>query len=228
MPQHIHLVRHGETAWSLTGQHTGTTDLDLTAHGEEQARSLASMLCHLNARHVLCSPRLRARRTAELAGLGERLQTEDARHVLCSPRLRARRTAELAGLGERLQTEADLCEWDYGTYEGRRTADIQQERPGWSVWRDGCPQGEMPADVAARADRLMARLLTLEGDVVLFSHGQFGAALAARWIGQPLPLGQHLALHPASLSTLSLDPQHPGRHLITLWNQTPAPHSAHA
>jgi broad specificity phosphatase PhoE len=205
MPQHIHLVRHGETAWSLTGQHTGTTDLDLTAHGEEQARSLASVLQALDTRHVLCSPRLRARRTAELAGL-----------------------ADLGGLGEHLQTEADLCEWDYGAYEGRRTADIQQERPGWSVWRDGCPQGEMPADVAARADRLMARLLSLEGDVVLFSHGQFGAALAARWIGQSLPLGQHLALHPASLSTLSLDAQHPGRRLITLWNQTPAPHSANA
>lgn len=202
MPQHIHLVRHGETAWSLTGQHTGTTDLDLTAHGAEQARSLASVLRPLDARHVLCSPRLRARRTAELAGL--------------------------ANPGGRLQTEADLCEWDYGAYEGRRTDDIQQERPGWSVWHDGCPQGEMPADVAARADRLIARLLSLEGDVVLFSHGQFGAALAARWIGQPLPVGQHLALHPASLSTLSLDAQHPGRRLITLWNQTPAQCGANA
>jgi len=191
MPLRIHLVRHGETAWSLTGQHTGLTELDLTAAGEAQAR-----------------------------GLGTLLQGMAFDHVLSSPRLRARRTCELAGLGGAVGIESDLSEWDYGAYEGRLTLDIQRERPAWNVWRDGCPDGEMPADVTARADRLIARLLALEGDLVLFSHGQFGAALAVRWIGLPLLAGQHFALHPASLSLLGQDEKHAGRRLIRLWNQT--------
>lgn len=193
MPTQIHLVRHGETEWSLTGRHTGLTELDLTAEGESQALALAPIL----------------RRIA-------------FNRVLSSPRLRARRTCELAGLGGDVGIETDLREWDYGAYEGRRTVDIQRERPAWNIWHEGCPDGEMPAGVSARADRLITHLLALEGNLVVFSHGQFGAALAARWIGLPLLAGQHLALHPASLSILGQDTQHAGRRLITLWNQTTA------
>ena len=140
--------------------------------------------------------------------------------VLASPRLRALRTCDLAGLGGLAKCDPDLAEWDYGEYEGRRTADIWLDRPGWSVWRDGCPGGEMPVDVTARADRVIARLCALQASVAVFSHGQFGAALAARWIGLPLLAGQHFALHPASLSMLDHDVRHPGRRRIALWNQT--------
>jgi probable phosphoglycerate mutase len=187
----IHLIRHGETTWSRSGQHTGHTELDLTAVGEAQAQGLLPVL-----------------------------QGIDFDRVLSSPRLRARRTCALSGLGRAVEIEPDLSEWNYGAYEGLRTTDIQQERPAWNVWRDGCPDGEMPADVSARADRLIRRLRQLQGPVALFSHGQFGAALAARWIGLPLLAGQHFALHPASLSLLGEDPNHAGRRVIGLWNQT--------
>lgn len=191
MQTQLHLVRHGDTVWSLSGQHTGNTDLDLTAAGEAQARDLAPVLGQI-----------------------------EFTQVLASPRLRARRTCALAGLGSRIEVDPDLAEWDYGAYEGQRTVDICLARPGWSVWRDGCPGGEMPADVAARADRVIARVCALQGRIAVFSHGQFGAALAARWIGLPLLAGQHLVLHPASLSILGHDERHPGRRIITLWNQT--------
>lgn len=187
----IHLVRHGDTEWSLSGQHTGRTELDLTAAGAAQALGLVPLL-----------------------------QGISFTHVLSSPRLRARRTCTLAGLGRAVEIEPDLSEWDYGAYEGLHTADIQRERPGWSVWRDGCPDGELPADVSARADRLIRRLCERQGPVALFSHGQFGAALAARWIGLPVLAGQHFALHPASLSLLGEDPSHAGRRVIGLWNLT--------
>lgn len=188
-----YLVRHGETLWSLTGQHTGRTDLDLTARGEDEALGLA--------------PRLR--------------QIEFTR-VLVSPRLRARRTCELAGLGPASEIEPELAEWDYGDFEGRRSADIRKERPDWNIWRDGCPHGEAPSDVSARADRLIARLALLHGNIALFTHGQFGAALAARWIDLPLIKAQHFALHPAGLSILGHDGHHPDRRLIALWNENPA------
>jgi probable phosphoglycerate mutase len=185
------LVRHGETAWSLSGQHTGLTELALTAHGEDESRALA--------------PRLRSLAFTQ---------------VLVSPRLRARQTCELAGFGAASQIEPDLSEWDYGDYEGRRSVDIRRDDAGWNIWRDGCPGGESPADVSARADRLIARLFTLEGTmqgtVALFSHGQFGAALAARWIGLALVEGQHFALHTASVSLLGIDPHHPDRRTIEL------------
>ncbi len=142
-------------------------------------------------------------------------------HVLVSPRLRARRTCELAGCGAESVIEPDLAEWDYGDHEGRRSVDIRKEDPGWNIWRDGCPGGESPADVSARADRLIARLGTMRGTVALFSHGQFGAALAARWIGLALVEGQHFALHPASVSMLGCDTHHPGRRIIELWNEVP-------
>lgn len=188
----VYLVRHGETAWSLSGQHTGVTDLGLTAHGEDESRSLA--------------PRLRSLTFSQ---------------VLVSPRLRARQTCELAGVAAASEVETDLSEWDYGHYEGLRSADIRQNKPGWNIWRDGCPGGESPADVSARADRLIARLCTMQGTVALFTHGQFGAALAARWIGLMLVEGQHFALNTASVSLLSIDPHHPDRHTIELWNEVP-------
>ena len=188
----ICLVRHGETAWSLTGQHTGLTDLGLTAHGEVESRALA--------------PRLRGLAFTQ---------------VLVSPRLRARQTCELAGLGTASAIEPDLSEWVYGHYEGLRSADIRKDTPDWNIWRDGCPGGESPADVSARADRLIARLCELQGTVALFTHGQFGAALAARWIGLMLVEGQHFALKTASVSLLGIDPRHPDRRIIELWNELP-------
>jgi len=185
----LYLIRHGETAWSITGQHTGFTDIALTAHGEEQARALAPCLRRIQFTQVLASPLLRARQTCELAGLGAE--------------------AEL---------EPDLVEWNYGDYEGKRTVDIQEERPGWNVWRDGCPHGESPANIADRADRLLARLRELSGNVALFSHGQFGSALAVRWIGLAVIEAQHLALSPASISILAHAADHPKVPVIALWN----------
>lgn len=186
------LVRHGETAWSLSGQHTGLTDLALTAFGEDQSR-----------------------------GLGVRLQSIGITRVLVSPRLRARQTCDLAGMGAASEIEPDLAEWDYGDFEGRRTVDIRQDHPDWSIWRDGCPGGESTADIVVRADRLIARLAAMNGIVALFSHGQFGAALAARWIGLALTEGQHFPLHPASVSLLGIDARHAGRRVIELWNECP-------
>mgnify|MGYP000853934570 CR=1 FL=1 len=183
------LVRHGETAWSLSGQHTGTTDLALTARGEVEVRALAPRLRNLSFTHVLVSPRLRARQTCALAGFGAASQIE-----------------------------ADLSEWNYGHYEGLRSVDIRRDVPGWDIWRDGCPAGESPDDISARADRLIARLDQLQGTVLLFSHGQFGAPLAARWIGLAVAEGQHFALHTASMSLLGVDPHHPDRRTIELWN----------
>jgi broad specificity phosphatase PhoE len=192
----LYLIRHGETEWSISGQHTGGTDIPLTAHGENEARTLAPLL-----REV------------------------DFARVLTSPRRRARRTCELAGLGSVSDVEPDLAEWDYGEYEGQRTVDIREGRPGWNVFRDGCPGGETPAHVSHRADRLIARLLALSGNIALFSHGQFGCVLAARWIGMPTLDGQHFMLSAASLSILGFEPSHPDVPVIALWNAVPAPRS---
>jgi len=186
------LIRHGETEWSLSGQHTGRTDIPLTAHGEDEAREL--------------QPCLRQIRFAR---------------VLTSLRLRARRTCELAGLGPVAEIEPDLSEWDYGDYEGRRSEDIRTGRPGWNIFRDGCPRGEAPAEISDRADRLIAGLQALQGNVALFSHGQFGAVLATRWIGLPVIDGQHFPLGAASLSILAHNPGHPGVRAIELWNVPP-------
>lgn len=189
----ICFVRHGETAWSLSGQHTGRTDLPLTPHGEAMARGLSTALQGL-------SPAL----------------------VLTSPRLRARATCALAGLGAAAEVDPDLAEWDYGDYEGLHTAEIHQRHPGWDVWQDGCPGGEMPAEVCARADQLIARLRGRGGKVVLFSHGHFGRLLAARWIGLPAALGQHFSIAAASISLLGFEAKHPRRPVIALWNATAA------
>jgi probable phosphoglycerate mutase len=124
----------------------------------------------------------------------------------------------LAGLGDEAHSEPDLVEWNYGDYEGKRTVDIQQDRPGWNVWRDGCPHGETPADICDRADRVFEGLRSVSGNVALFSHGQFGAALAARWIGLAVSQAQHLAFTPASLSILAYESAHPTVPVIALWN----------
>ena len=142
-------------------------------------------------------------------------------HVLTSPRLRARATCELSGASSKPEVEPDLAEWDYGDYEGLRSADICDGRPGWNLFRDGCPNGESPAQVCRRADRLIAHVRTMEGDVALFSHGQFGAVLAARWIGLEVVEGQHFSIGPASLSLLSYDIDHPTVPVIGLWNAAP-------
>ncbi len=187
----LYLIRHGETEWTLSGRHTGLTDIPLTARGEGEARELKPLLAHINFSAVFTSPRQRARRTCELAGLGP-----------------------IATI------EPELGEWNYGDYEGRRSIDIDEERPGWNLFRDGCPHGEMPGDVSARADRLIAHLCESNGNIALFSHGHFGCVLAVRWIGLPVVDGQHFSLAPASLSALGYDPGHPDVRAIALWNAT--------
>jgi probable phosphoglycerate mutase len=187
----LYLIRHGQTEWSLSGHHTGRTDIPLTVQGEDEARELKPWLTHRQFARVFTSPRQRAKRTCELAGLGSQ--------------------AEL---------EPDLAEWDYGDYEGKLSSDIHKQRPDWNVFRDGCPGGEMPADVVARADRLIARLCTMDGTIALFSHGQFGVALAARWIGLPVVAAQHFWLGTASLNVLGYNPAHPEIRVIGLWNAT--------
>jgi probable phosphoglycerate mutase len=167
----------------------------MTPHGESTARQLSLVLHPSQFSLVLTSPRLRARRTCELAGLSAVGDSS-------------------AGI------EPDLAEWNYGDYEGLSTAEIREVRPGWNVWNYGCPGGESPTDVGARADKLIARLNELGGTVALFSHGQFGRVLAARWIGlQPVD-GQHFALAPASVGILGFEDVPPLRRVIRLWNAT--------
>lgn len=186
----LHLFRHGETEWSLTGQHTGHTDLPLTARGENEARKL-----------------------------GQALDEIQFSHVLTSPLQRARKTCELVALEPAFEIDADLSEWDYGDYEGQRSEEILKASPDWNLYLDGCPHGETPEQVCARADRLIAKLRKLQGDVALFSHGQFGGVLAARWIGLSLAVAQHFPLSTASHSILGSDPHHRKVSVIMQWNK---------
>jgi probable phosphoglycerate mutase len=172
----VFLIRHGETVWSLTGQHTGHTDISLTEHGESQARHL-----------------------------GELLQTIPFAHVLTSPLQRARRTCELAGFGAVSRVEPNLGEWDYGDYEGLTTPEIQKSAPGWTIFTGAVPNGETAAQVAARADRVISRATAAGGDVALFGHGHLLRILAARWIGLEPAGGRLLALSTASLSVLGYE-----------------------
>jgi broad specificity phosphatase PhoE len=172
----VYLARHGETEWSITGQHTGRSDIPPTARGERNAM-----------------------------GLRQRLQGSTFAKALVSPRTRARRTCELAGFGDQAEVDPDLQEWDYGQYKGRRTADIRQERPGWYLFRDGCPGSESVEAVGARADRVAARLRTIEGNVLIFSHGHFLRVLAARWLGLPAGGARLLVLSTAALSVLGYE-----------------------
>jgi broad specificity phosphatase PhoE len=182
------LVRHGETEWSRAGRHTGRSDLPLTPHGEAQAATLA--------------PRLRGVRFAL---------------VLSSPLVRARRTAELAGFGDALVIDDDLVELDYGAYEGRTSAEIRAERPGWDLWRDGFPGGETVQDAAARAERVLARVRELDParPVLLFGHGHLTRVLAARALGHDPELGRHLALDAAAISLVGSEHDAPA---VRLWN----------
>jgi probable phosphoglycerate mutase len=185
-----YLVRHGQTEWSLSGQHTGRTDIPLTADGEANARRLGERLAKIK---------------------------EPIQIVLTSPVRRARRTAELAGFGDRAEVEPDLYEWDYGEYEGRRTADIHRERPDWQLFRDGVPGGETLAQVAARADRVIARVRATGGNALLFSSGHILRVLAARWCGCDATAGQYFYLSTASLSTLGYEHNLQGP-AVHLWN----------
>ena len=185
-----YLARHGETAWTITGQHTGRTDLPLTERGQANAHRL-----------------------------GERLSGLTFAKVFTSPLQRAVRTCELAGFGSVAQIDPDLLEWDYGEYEGRLTVEILKERPDWQLFRDGCPGGESPQQVAARADRTVSRVRSITGDVLVFSSGHFLRVLATRWMGIEPINGKSLMLGTASLSALGYEHSlsHPA---IQLWNDT--------
>ncbi|MDG3005258.1 histidine phosphatase family protein [Paludisphaera mucosa] len=184
----IVLVRHGETEWSATGRHTSLTDVALTERGEADARRLA-------------------------AGL----QGREFALVLTSPLLRARRTCELAGFGDAAVVDPDLVEFRYGAYEGLTTAEIRRRRPGWDVFRDGCPEGDSPQDVAARTDRVVGRLREAGGDVLVFAHGHILRGLAVRWVGLEIHAASRLALTTASVSILSFD-HDCGEPNIRVWN----------
>jgi broad specificity phosphatase PhoE len=186
----IYLARHGETAWSLTGQHTGLTDLPLTEHGER------------NARH-----------------LGERLRGLTFAKVFTSPLQRAVRTCELAGFKSSAEIDKDLVEWNYGDYEGRRMAEIRAERPDWQLFRDGCPGGESPEQVGVRADRVVNRVRSVQDDVLIFSSGHFLRVLTARWLGLEPAAGKFFTLDTASLSELGYE-KNLTAPVISLWNST--------
>src|SRR5271167_340753 len=184
----VYLARQGETAWSISGQHTGLTDLPLTDRGERNARRLADRLKGLSFRKVFTSP----------------LQ-------------RAMRTCELAGFGAEAEVDRDLLEWNYGDYEGLRTAEIHAKRPGWELFRDGCPGGESASDVGARADRMVDRVRAVQQDVLIFSSGHFLCVLAARWLGLEPEAGRYFLLSTASLSALSYE-HDLSQPVIQLWN----------
>jgi broad specificity phosphatase PhoE len=171
--QQLYLVRHGETAWTISGQHTGVTDIPLTERGDRMARRLGPSL---------------ARKRFDL--------------VLTSPLKRAIRTCELAGLGGRAEVDRDLMEWNYGEFEGLTPKEINAKARGWMLFRDGCPGGESPEQVSARADRVIRRVRAEEGHVALFAHGHIFRVLAARWLGLPATAGCHFLLDPATLNIL--------------------------
>ncbi len=185
----VYLARHGETAWSLSGQHTGLTDLPLTERGERNARRL-----------------------------GERLRGLEFTHVLTSPLQRARDTCDLAGFGEVAQLCPDLVEWNYGAYEGKTSAEIRKERPDWELFRDGCPNGESVLEISSRADRVVSLLRGLgTGNVLVFSSGHFLRVLTSRWLDQSADLGRFLLLSTATLSILGYD-HGLNEPAIQLWN----------
>jgi broad specificity phosphatase PhoE len=186
----VYLARHGETAWTLSGQHTGLTDLPLTERGERNARRLE-----------------------------ERLRGMTFAKVFTSPLQRATRTCELAGFGAVAEIDRDLLEWNYGEYEGRLTTDIQRERADWQLFRDGCPGGESPNEVGARADRAVKRMRGVKGDVLLFSSGHFLRVLAARWLGLDAAFGRYFVLSTASLSALGYE-HNLSEPVIRLWDDT--------
>jgi probable phosphoglycerate mutase len=188
-PYSIYLARHGETEWSLAHKHTGRTDIPLTARGEANARAL-----------------------------GPRLEGVSFAKVLTSPLKRAKRTCELAGFGAAEVELPDLAEWNYGAYEGVTTKEIRSRRPDWELFRDGCPEGESPTEIAARADRVVARLRSISGNVLLFSHGHFLRVLSARWLGLDVSAGRCFMLDAAALCVLGYE-HGLGDPVIRLWNE---------
>ena len=187
----IYLARHGETAWTISHQHTGRTDLPLTPQGE-----------------------------AEASRLGQRLKGLTFAAVLTSPLRRAVRTCELAGFGSAAQIDPDLVEWNYGAYEGRTSAEIHVERPDWELFRDGAPGGESPEQIGARADRVIRRVRAVDGNTLLFSSGHFLRVFAARWLGLPPGAGRYFFLGTASLSALGYEHDHSDP-VIRLWDEMP-------
>lgn len=186
----IYLARHGETAWSLTGQHTGLTDVPLTERGERNALLLGKRLAGLNFAKVFTSPLKRAARTCELAGFGT--------------------SAEV---------DRDLVEWNYGKFEGLRTAEIHAENPDWQLFRDGCPGGESPDQVGTRADHVLSRVRAIKGDVLIFSSGHILRVMAAHWLGLEPAAGRFLMLSTASLSALGYE-NNVCQPAIRFWNDT--------
>ena len=184
--QKVYLLRHGETEWSLNGRHTGVTDIPLTENGRKLARQLQPILAR-----------------------------EKFVMVLTSPLQRARETCELAGLGTLASVDRDLMEWNYGEYEGLTTEQIRQTRPDWSVFRDGCPGGESPLQVSVRADRIVSRVRTFDGNVALFSHGHILRVLAARWINLSASYGENFLLDTATLNVLGYYRESPA---FKIWN----------
>ena len=184
----VYLARHGETAWTISGQYTGLTDLPLTKRGERNARRLAERLRGLTFAKVFTSPLQRAARTCELAGFGA--------------------VAEIDG---------DLVEWNYGQHEGRLSAEVHKEHPDWQLFRDGCPGGESPSEVGTRADRVLKHVRTVEGDVLIFSSGHFLRAFAARWLGLDVAIGRFFMLSTASLSALGYE-HNLSQPVIRLWD----------
>jgi len=187
----VYLARHGETAWSLSGQHTGLTDLPLTERGERHAKAL-----------------------------GERLKGLTFAKVFTSPLQRASRTCELAGFGSSAEIDRGLLEWNYGDYEGVRTAEIHAKRPGWFLFRDGCPGGESPEQVGARADDVISRVRAIQGDVLLFASGHILRVLVARWLGLDAAAGRYFLLGTASLSVLGYEHHNRSEPVIQVWNDT--------
>ena len=187
----VYLVRHGETEWTLSGQHTGLTDLPLTSEGEEQARDLR-----------------------------DRLKVTTFAKVFTSPLQRAVRTCELSGYGPVAQTDRDLVEWNYGDYEGRKRSQILAERPDWLIFRDGCPNGESPQAVAIRADRVISRVRHVDGNVLVFSSGHFLRVLIARWLGLEPFGGSYFKLGTATLTILGFDHNKQAEPVIRLLNDS--------
>ncbi|HEY4416439.1 MAG TPA: histidine phosphatase family protein [Verrucomicrobiae bacterium] len=184
----LYLARHGETAWSLSGQHTGLTDLPLTERGERNARQL-----------------------------GDRLRGLTFIKVFTSPLQRAAKTCALAGFGDVAEIDRDLVEWNYGDYEGLRSPEIIAQHPGWQIFRDGCPNGESPAQIIARAERVVQRIRNIDGDVLIFSSGHFLRSLVTRWLGLELTAGKNFLLTTASLSMLSYEHDR-SQPAVQLWN----------
>ena len=188
-PEHeVWLVRHAETEWSKSGRHTGRTNVPLTDAGRDRALQLA-----------------------------DRLRGQEFALVLSSPLDRARETARLAGLADRCEVREDLLEWDYGDYEGITTPEIREKQPGWYLWRDGVPNGETPAEVSARCDRVVEEILAVDGDVAIFAHGHILRALGARWAEEPVRFGGRLFLSTGSVSVLGFERE---TRVVRLWNET--------